>query len=238
MTTIMNQVTCSQCNIKVDEKKWGEHLIPTEHLEICKDDKVELGKSFFDLIFDTYHNRSEIYYLKNEKAQYSWEGYFESLVAKEKFDQLCSDSIDKSELEDSLITDLRSFINNYSYDIGELHFDTLDKITSCRIRNTEVHESRFFDHIISEGHRVAEKYFIMKCMTYCERFDKEIKNDMWRKHLTSYNHTRCSGEQYCEICKKNYNIVRNGVHSKEKERDHLERDIRKKNENRLGYHAS
>ena len=60
MTTIMSQVTCSQCNIKVDEKKWGEHLSSTEHLEICKDDKGELGKRFFDLIFDTYHNRSEI----------------------------------------------------------------------------------------------------------------------------------------------------------------------------------
>ena len=42
----------------------------------------------------------------------------------------------------------------------------------------------------------------MKCMTYCERCDKEIKNDMWRKHLTSHDHTRHSREQYCKICKK------------------------------------
>ena len=73
MTTIMNQVTCSQCNIKVDEKKWGEHLISTDNLKICKDDKVELGKRFFDLVFDLYHNRSEIYELKNEKAHLFWE---------------------------------------------------------------------------------------------------------------------------------------------------------------------
>ena len=78
----------------------------------------------------------------------------------------------------------------------------------------------------------------MKCMTYCERCDKKIKNDMWRKHLTSHDHTRRSREQYCKICKKKYKIVRNGVHSEEQERDHLESDIHKKNEKRLGYHAS
>ena len=51
----------------------------------------------------------------------------------------------------------------------------------------------------------------MICTTYCEGCDKEIKNDMWRIHLTSFDHTRRSGEQYCEFCKKkNYGIVQNG----------------------------
>ena len=97
MTTIMNQVSCSLCDIKINESKWGEHLISTEHLELCKRDKEELEERFFNLIFDTYHNRSEIYDLKKEKALYFWEGYFETKVPSEKFDQLCRDSIDKSD---------------------------------------------------------------------------------------------------------------------------------------------
>ena len=76
----------------------------------------------------------------------------------------------------------------------------------------------------------------MKCMTYCNRCDKEIKNDEWRSHLTSHNHIFRYGEQYCKICKKNYNVVRNGAYSSEKEREHLESDVHKKNEKRLGFY--
>ena len=68
----------------------------------------------------------------------------------------------------------------------------------------------------------------MKCMTYCNKFDKEVINDAWRGHLTSHIHTYYYGEQYCKTCKKNYNIVRNGTYSKEKERQHLESDVHKK----------
>ena len=237
MTTIMNKVTCALCDIKVDESKWGEHLISTDHLDFCSEDKNELTKRFFDLVFDTYHNRSEIYDLKNEKAHYFWEGYFESTVPKEKFDKLCSDSINKSELEDSLLTDLRYFINNYTCDIGENFFDTPDKITSCRICNTDVHKSRAFNHFNSKEHRDAEDYFKMKCMTYCERCDMEIKNDKWRAHLISYTHLDRFGEKYCDVCKKKYTTTINGKYSSECERNHLESDTHKKNQKRLGFYA-
>ena len=53
----MNQVTCSLCDIKVDEKKWDEHLVSTDHLQLCKEGKGELGTRFFDLIFDTYRKK-------------------------------------------------------------------------------------------------------------------------------------------------------------------------------------
>ena len=36
MTTIMNQVTCSLCNIETDEKIGMDHLVCTNHLEFCK----------------------------------------------------------------------------------------------------------------------------------------------------------------------------------------------------------
>ena len=37
MTTIMNQVTCSLCDIKIDESKWNEHIFSTKHLQNFKE---------------------------------------------------------------------------------------------------------------------------------------------------------------------------------------------------------
>ena len=52
MTTIMNQVTCSLCNIKIDELKWMENFVYTNHLQLCKNDKDKIAINFFELIFN------------------------------------------------------------------------------------------------------------------------------------------------------------------------------------------
>ena len=42
MTTIMNQVTCSLCNMKTNELKGKEHLVSINHLEFVKTMKIKL----------------------------------------------------------------------------------------------------------------------------------------------------------------------------------------------------
>ena len=91
----------------------------------------------------------------------------------------------------------------------------------------EINKSLLFDHIISKEHRDIENYFIMKCMTYCERCDKEIKNDEWREHICSEKHlvkNNNSSDQYCEVCK-----IRYSIHMDSKTRNHIETDFHKRN---------
>ena len=57
----MSQVTCSLCNVKIDEIKWSEHLISTDPLQICKVVKDGIVSKIFNLDFETYHNRKDIY---------------------------------------------------------------------------------------------------------------------------------------------------------------------------------
>ena len=121
--------------------------------------------------------------MTNEKALDFWQSYFDTKQPKEKFDILCSDSLNNSELEASLVSDLLDYINNSKFKIGESNLDSVDKITVCKNCNDEVSKSRFYDHIKSEKHRGIEKYFSRKCMTYCERCDKEIENDVCREHI-------------------------------------------------------
>ena len=65
MTNIMNQVTCSLCNIKTNESRWTNHLGSTNHLQLCKNDKN--AKKFFEMIVSMYSKKSEIYDLKIKK---------------------------------------------------------------------------------------------------------------------------------------------------------------------------
>ena len=57
MTTIMNQVTCSLCDIRIDELNWDDHLMSTEHSENCREVKDGIVANFFNIIFKKYHNR-------------------------------------------------------------------------------------------------------------------------------------------------------------------------------------
>ena len=81
-------------------------------------------------------------------------------------------------------------------------------------------------------------YFIRKCTTYCERCNKERKNDVSREHIISHNHTFRHGEKFCDICKMNYTIGVNGAYSSEHERKHQESDSHMKNHERLGFDST
>ena len=52
MTSIMNQVTCSLCNMKIDELKWNEHIVSRNHLRLCKNVKGKIAIKFFEMIFN------------------------------------------------------------------------------------------------------------------------------------------------------------------------------------------
>ena len=102
----------------------------------------------------------------------------------------------------------------------------------------EVHKSLLHDHIKSKGHKEIEDYFIVKCMTYCHRCRRERTNDEGRQHRVSDRHLRQYGEKHCDICKLKYTIIRNGVYLDASERNHLESDFHKKDEERLGFHTN
>ena len=233
MTSIMNQVTCSLCDVKIDESQWKEHLISTDHLKRCKEEKGGITTKFFELIFNTYQSRKNIYNLKDEKTLDFWQSYFATKLPKEKFDILCKDSNNDSELENSLTSDLLYFMNECEHDFENSCFEPLDKVIRCRICFSDVHQSCLFEHIVSNERRDTDNYFINKCMTYCERCYKEIKNDEWTQHLLSDSHLSGDGEKYCNICEKKYRVTNtNGVYSPQLEINHYQSDIHNQNKQR------
>ena len=204
----MNQVTCSLCRMKIDEINWNDHLKSTEHLQNFREVKEGIVAKFSNIIFKTYHNRKDLYNLEDEYILDFWESYFETKIPKEKFDILCNDSNNNSELETNLTSDLLYFINNCTHDIGEIFLDPLDKIIICRICNDEVLKSRLYEHITSKEQFNTENYFIRKCMTYCVHCNMEIKNNEWNQHLNSSWHLGLNGERYCDICKGNIFLLK------------------------------
>ena len=175
MTTIMNQVTSSLCNIKTDEVKWKEHLVSTNHLQLCKNNKDKIAIKFFEMIFNACPKNSEIINLKNQKTHDYRQSHFATKLPKEKFNILCSDSINNSELEDSLSSDFQNFTQNVTPEIGETYFNMIDKLTFCKISTIEINKSLLHDHINSKEHRDIEDYLIMKCITYCQLCGKDKK---------------------------------------------------------------
>ena len=47
-----------------------------------------------------------------------------------------------------------------------------------------MNKTLLFDHNNSKERKDIQNYFVMKCMTYCEYCEKEIKNE-WREHIIS-----------------------------------------------------
>ena len=115
----MSEVTCFLCDMKNDEFHWKEHLISTKHLLNCEEYKGASVVNFFEMIFSTYHKRSDIYDIKREKTLKFWQSYFETQLPKGKFDILCNNSNNKSELNTSLTSYLLYFMNNCKYDIED-----------------------------------------------------------------------------------------------------------------------
>ena len=91
-----------------------------------------------------------MYILKIEKSNDFWQSHFAMKLPKEKFDLLCNNSIDNSELTDSLSSDFQNFVQNVSPVFGETYFDTMDKIMFCRICFIEISKALLIEHINSK----------------------------------------------------------------------------------------
>ena len=54
--------------MKIDELRWKEHLVATNHLQLCKNGKDKIATKFFELIFNACPNKKKLYNLKIEKS--------------------------------------------------------------------------------------------------------------------------------------------------------------------------
>ena len=200
----MCQVTCTLCNIKMDELKWKEHQTSPNHLKKCEENHNELTTKFFKMFFDIRPQREEIFNLKNEKTHDFWQSYFSPKLPKEKFDGLCNGSIDKAEIEDSLSKDFNEFIPGITPFIGRNYYDSMKITTFCRICSIEINKVFLYEHYISKEHKENEDYLIVMGMTRCEVCNKEIKNNEWRKHIISENDLKIERKKYCKLCNMKY----------------------------------
>ena len=70
MTALMCQVTCTLCNIKIDETKWKEHLTSENHRKNCINVDNSIAKNFLEMIFEAKPEKKKIFNLKKEKSQF------------------------------------------------------------------------------------------------------------------------------------------------------------------------
>ena len=61
------------------------------------------------MIFNACSKKNQIYNVKSEKTHGFWQSGFATKLWKEKFDILCSDSINDSELQDNFSSDFQYF---------------------------------------------------------------------------------------------------------------------------------
>ena len=120
------------------------------------------------MIFETRPEKKKIFILKDENSHEVWRLYFLTKLPKEKFDILCNDSINKSEVEKNLETDFNDFILNVVLIIGKNYFPTMKDKTFCEFCSIEVNIALLYKHINSKEHKDIEHYLIKKGMTYCE----------------------------------------------------------------------
>ena len=67
MTALMSRVLCDLCYAKIDESKWKEHIISTNHVLKCKTYESIIATKFFEMIFEARPEKKKIFILKNEK---------------------------------------------------------------------------------------------------------------------------------------------------------------------------
>ena len=144
--------------------------------------------------------------LKNEKTLNFWRFYFSTKLAKEKFDLLCNDSIDKLEKEKNSLTDFSDFLVKVTPILGKTYFRSMKDETFCEICSFEVNIALLHKHFNSKEHRESESYLIKRCMTYYEVCKKEIRYDERREYTSSKNHLEIVQQKYCKVCKVKYSV--------------------------------
>jgi len=80
----------------------------------------------------------------------------------DKFDTLCNNSIDKTELENSLSTNFNDFKSKVIPIIGKNYFGSTKDITFCKICSIEINKSLLYGNINSKEHKDIENYLFVK----------------------------------------------------------------------------
>ena len=247
----MCQVTCTLCNIKIDETEWKNHIISTKHLQNCKNIDGQIAIKFFEMIFEIRPEKKRIFNLKNEKTHDFWQLYFSTKLPKEKFDILCNNSIDKLEIEKNLTIDLNDFTLKVTPIVGKDYIGSMKDIIFCKICSIEINKFMLYEHINSKEHKEIEDYFIRKCMTHCDLCCKEIRNDEWREHTISETHLEFEEKKYCVYCNMKYDThskYKSGsydnnqrAHDRNKNHiddNHLNSEFHQKNVERFNFYAN
>ena len=73
MTALMCQVTCTLCNLKIDETEWKNHLTSTDLLKNCKNVDDKIATKIFEMILEVRPEKKRIFNLKNEKTHDFWQ---------------------------------------------------------------------------------------------------------------------------------------------------------------------
>ena len=117
----------------------------------------------------------------------------------------------------------------------------MDKVMIYKICRIEINEALLYDQINSKEHKDIENYFIMKCLTYCEHCDKEVKNDEWGEHTISENHLDLKHRECCKLCNVKYNTSINSMDDGilyEKGSQHQNSDLHRNYQDRLKFSSS
>ena len=217
----------------------GTHCF-NKKLKKCGGIDNEFTTKFFKMFFDIRPEREEIFNLENEKTHDFWRTCFSPKLPKEKFDTLCNDSIDKTEIENSLSNDFNDFISGITPFIGKNYFNSMKNITFCRICSIEINKTLLYEHINSKEHKETEDYLIVVGMTYCELCKREIRNDKWREHITSQKHLNFEEKIYCEVCNMKYESKYDPKSHKPDYKSfyHKNSSIHEETQERLEFHAN
>ena len=240
MTALMSRVLCDLCYEKIDESKWKEHIISTNHVLKCKTYESIIATKFFEMIFEARPEKKKIFNLKNEKSLNFWRIYFSTKLPKEKFDTLCNDSINNPELEKGLSNDFNDFVTNITSIIGKDYFDSMKNIAFCKICSIEINKPFLCEHINSKEHKEIENYLNSNNMTYCELCKREIRKDEWREHIISQKHLEFEKRSYCKICNMKYDSEyrQNKCRKDEESFYHNHSKTHKENQERLEFCTS
>ena len=68
----MSRVTCSLCNMKIDELKRQSQIVSTFHLEKCEKVHNDLTTKLFKMIFDIRPELQEINNWENQNTHDFW----------------------------------------------------------------------------------------------------------------------------------------------------------------------
>ena len=127
-------------------------------------------------------------------------------IPKEKSSTLCSDSIDNSELRNSISTDFIDFMSKVTPIIGKIYFGSMEYITFCKTCSIEIKNHFFMNTLIQRNTEILKFFFTRNCRTYCEVCNKVVRNDVWREPFFSENHLGIELKNYCKVCNTRYDV--------------------------------